>query len=265
LPYRESFETVAGCKIRIMRGGSLASSGEPLLFLHGARGASAWLPFFKAMSQRFDLIVPEHPGFGGSDTPDWLDNVGDLAYFYLDLIDALKLPRLNLAGVSLGGWIAAEIAVRNQSALKTLTLICAAGIHVKGVAKGDIFMWSREDFIRNIFHDPKFAEAMLAQTPGDAELMTEMKNRLATAKLGWQPRLYNPDLYKWLHRITVPTLIVWGDDDKVFPLPYGKAYNELIPGSRLKVLKNAGHTLQIEKADELAAVMTEFIGKDRTS
>jgi pimeloyl-ACP methyl ester carboxylesterase len=259
LPYRESFETVAGCKIRIMRGGNSVSSAEPLLFLHGARGASAWLPFFETMSQNFDLIVPEHPAFGGSDTPDWLDNIGDLAYFYLDLIDALKLPRLNLAGVSLGGWIAAEIAVRNQSALKTLTLICAAGIHVKGVAKGDIFMWSREDFIRNIFHDPKFAEAMLAQVPSDAELMTEMKNRLATAKLGWQPRLYNPDLSKWLHRITVPTLIVWGDDDKVFPLPYGEAYAKHIPGSRLEVLKNAGHTLQIEKADELAALMTSFI------
>ena len=261
MPYRESFETVAGCKIRIMRGGS----GEPLLFLHGARGASAWLPFFETMSERFDLIVPEHPGFGGSDTPGWLDNVGDLAYFYLDLIDTLKLPRLNLAGVSLGGWIAAEIAVRNQSALKTLTLICAAGIHVKGVAKGDIFMWSREDFIRNIFHDPKVAEAMLAQPPGEAELMIEMKNRLATAKLGWQPRLYNPDLAKWLHRITVPTLIVWGDDDKVFPPPYGEAYHRLILGSRLEVIKDAGHTLQIEKPGELAALMTGFIGSGNGS
>ena len=261
MPYRESFETVAGCKIRVMRGGSSVSSGEPLLFLHGARGASAWLPFFETLSQHCDLIVPEHPGFGGSDSPDWLDNVGDLAYFYLDLIRALKLERLNLTGVSLGGWIASEIAVRDQSALKTLTLICAAGIHVKGVAKGDIFMWSREAFIRNIFHDQTFAETMLAQTPSDAEQFIEMKNRLATAKLGWQPRLYNPDLYKWLHRISVPTLIVWGDDDKVFPLPYGEAYHKLIPGSRLEVLENAGHTLQIEKADELAELMTGFIGK----
>jgi pimeloyl-ACP methyl ester carboxylesterase len=103
---------------------------------------------------------------------------------------------------------------------------------------------------------------MLAQTPSDAELMTEMKNRLATAKLGWQPRLYNPDLAKWLHRIAVPTLIVWGDADKVFPPPYGEAYQRLIPGSRLEILKHAGHTLQIEKADELAALMTGFIQKN---
>ena len=141
MPYQESFVTIAGCKTRLMRGGS----GEPLLFLHGARGASAWLPFWETLSQRFDVIVPEHPGFGGSDMPDWLDNVGDLAYFYLDFIEALELTRVNLAGVSLGGWIAAEIAVRDDAALKTLTLIGAAGIHVKGVAKGDIFMWSREE------------------------------------------------------------------------------------------------------------------------
>ena len=259
MPYQEHFETIAGCKIRIMRGGS----GEPLLFLHGARGASAWLPFMETLSQRFDLIVPEHPGFGGSDTPDWLDNVGDLAYFYLELIDALKLQRINLAGVSLGGWIASEIAVRDDSALKTLTLICAAGIHVKGQPKGDIFMWSREEFIRNIFHEPRFAEAMLAKAPTDDELFAEMKNRLATAKVGWQPRLYNPDLHKWLHRIKVPTLLVWGDDDKVIPPAYGPAFQKLIPGSRLEIMKDAGHTLQIEKADELAAMMTSFIEGDK--
>lgn len=259
MPHQESFETIAGCKIRIMRGGS----GEPLLFLHGARGASAWLPFMETLSQRFDLIVPEHPGFGGSDTPDWLDNIGDLAYFYLDLIDALKLQRVNLAGVSLGGWVASELAVRDDSALKTLTLICAAGIHVKGEPKGDIFMWSREEFTRNIFHDQRFAQAMLANAPTDDEFFVEMKNRLATAKLGWQPRLYNPDLHKWLHRITVPTLIVWGDDDKVIPPAYGPAFQKLIPGSRLEIMKNAGHTLQIEKADELAEMITSFVGEAR--
>ena len=98
-----------------------------------------------------------------------------------------------------------------------MTLIAPAGIHVKGVAKGDIFMWSREELTRNLFHDPAFANAALAIPLSEAEQFNEMKNRLATAKLGWQPRLYNPDLYKWLHRVQVPTLIVFGDDDKVIP------------------------------------------------
>jgi pimeloyl-ACP methyl ester carboxylesterase len=255
VPHQESFVTVAGCKTRLMRGGS----GEPLLFLHGARGASAWLPFWETLSKRFEVIVPEHPGFGGSDMPDWLDNTSDLAYFYLDFIDALKLTKVNLAGVSLGGWIAAEIAVRDDSTLKTMTLIAPAGIHVKGVAKGDIFMWSREEMTHNLFHDPAFASAALAIPPSEAEQFNEMKNRLATAKLGWQPRLYNPDLYKWLHRVQVPTLIVFGDDDKVIPPAYGPAFQKLIPGSQLEIIKDCGHAPQIEKAQELAQTMTSFI------
>jgi pimeloyl-ACP methyl ester carboxylesterase len=259
VPYQESFLTVAGCKTRLMRGGA----GEPLLFLHGARGASAWLPVWETLSRHFDVIVPEHPGFGGSDMPDWLDNVGDLAYFYLDFLDALKLKAVNLAGVSLGGWIAAEIAVRDASALKTLTLIAPAGIHVKGVAKGDIFMWSREEFTRNLFHNPDLASAALAIAPSEAEQFNEMKNRLATAKLGWQPRLYNPDLYKWLHRISTPTLIVFGDDDKVIPPAYGAAFQRLIPNSRLEMLKACGHAPQIEKADELAKMILSFVDANK--
>ncbi|HVO14106.1 MAG TPA: alpha/beta fold hydrolase, partial [Alphaproteobacteria bacterium] len=201
---QESFETVNKCKTRLMRGGK----GAPMIFLHGARGASAWLPFMDKLAETFELIVPEHPGFGGSDTPPWLDNVGDLAYFYLDLIDHLGLDGVHVVGTSLGGWIAAEIAVRDTHPLATLTLVAPAGIHVKGVAKGDVFMWSAEEIMKRLFHDPKLAEKALAQPVPEAEVMIQAKNRLALAKLGWQPRLYNPDLYKWLHRISVPTLIL---------------------------------------------------------
>mgnify|MGYP006323555983 CR=1 FL=1 len=90
-----------------------------------------------------------------------------------------------------------------------------------------------------------------------------MKNRLATAKLGWQPRLYNPDLYKWLHRIKTPTLIVFGDDDKVIPHAYGPAFRTLIPGSRLEVIANCGHAPQIEKADELAKMIMSFVDANK--
>jgi pimeloyl-ACP methyl ester carboxylesterase len=252
---QESFETVNKCKTRLMRGGK----GAPMIFLHGARGASAWLPFMDKLAETFELIVPEHPGFGGSDTPPWLDNVGDLAYFYLDLIDHLGLDGVHVVGTSLGGWIAAEIAVRDTHPLATLTLVAPAGIHVKGVAKGDVFMWSAEEIMKRLFHDPKLAEKALAQPVPEAEVMIQAKNRLALAKLGWQPRLYNPDLYKWLHRISVPTLILWGDDDKVIPPQYGPAFAELIPGARLEVIDKCGHLPQIERADAFVAKITAFI------
>src|SRR5262245_35730572 len=100
---------VNGCNIALMRGGS----GPPLLVLHGASGAGTWLPFMTTLAESFDVIVPEHPGFGASDTPDWLDNIHDLAYFYLDFLSELSLTGVHLVGLSLGGWIAAELAVRD--------------------------------------------------------------------------------------------------------------------------------------------------------
>jgi pimeloyl-ACP methyl ester carboxylesterase len=257
MPHRETSETFNGCKIRMMRGGQ----GAPLLFLHGGGGAPLWLPFMEQLSHRFDVIVPEHPGYGGSDTPDWLDNIGDLAYFYLDVIGAMQLSGVHLVGTSLGGWIAAEIAVRDCASLETLTLSAAVGINVKGVPKGDLFMWSREQLVRNLYHDQSLAEAALAQPVTDAGLMTYAKNQLASAKLGWNPRLYNPHLYKWLHRIRVPTLLLWGDDDKLVPLPHGTAYQALIPGAQLQVIERCGHVPHVERADAFVTAVTDFIGR----
>ncbi len=102
MAHQETFESVTVCRIRIMRKGQ----GQPLLFLHGASGATNWLPFMDMLAQNYDVIVPEHPGFGASETPEWLDNVCDLAHFYLDLIDHLGLASVHLIGTSLGGWIA---------------------------------------------------------------------------------------------------------------------------------------------------------------
>ena len=255
MPHRETFEIVNGCKMRVLRGGQ----GAPLLYLHGALGVYAWTPFMEKLSQRFDLIVPDHPGFGESDTPDWLDNVGDLAYFYLDVMQALRLTGVHLSGTTLGGWIAAEIAVRDCHPLKSLTLTAPAGIHVKGLSKGDFFMWSPEQFVRNLTHDPAVADAMLAVPVTEAQQLTAMKNRLATAKLAWQPRLYNPHLAKWLHRVSVPTLILWGDHDKIIPPGYGPAFRDLIPGARLEVFENCGHVPHIEATDAWVAKVTGFI------
>ena len=140
-------------------------------------------------------------------------------------------------------------------------LVAPAGIHVKGVAKGDTFMWSPEQTTRNMFHDQKIAEATLARPDVDAEQIAGMKNRLAMAKLAWQPRLYNPHLYKWLHRIATPTLIIWGDDDKLLPVPYGPEFQKLIPKSRLEIIKDCGHVPQIEKADEFVAKIVAFVGE----
>jgi pimeloyl-ACP methyl ester carboxylesterase len=250
----ETFETVAGCRVRIMRKGK----GEPLLFLHGASGARRWLPFMESLAQSYDVIVPEHPGFGASETPDWLDAVGDLAYFYRDLMDHLRLDKVHLVGTSLGGWIAAELATCTCEKLKSLILVAPAGISVAGVHRPDMFMWSPEELTRKLFHDPELAKAVPMPTTED-EVMLALKNRLTTAKLGWSQRMHNPQLRKWLHRIAVPTLIIWGDDDQVLPVAYGAAYRDLIPSSTLEIMAQCGHLPHVEKAQEFTRKVVHFL------
>src|SRR6202521_538115 len=133
--FSTSVLAVRGCRIRLMRGGA----DSPLVVLHGASGANV-LPFMQQLAEKFDVIAPEHPGFGESDTPDWLDNIHDLAYFYLDVLDELKLKDVNLVGLSFGGWIATELAVRSTQRLASLTLAGSAGLHVARVEPMGAFL-----------------------------------------------------------------------------------------------------------------------------
>jgi len=116
--------TVEGTEVSVMRGGS----GPPLLFLHGGDAFTEWQPFMAELATRFEVIVPDHPGFGRSETPPWLDSIGDLAHFYRAFIEALALRDVILAGHDLGGWIACELALRDARELRSLVLVDAAGL-----------------------------------------------------------------------------------------------------------------------------------------
>jgi pimeloyl-ACP methyl ester carboxylesterase len=253
--FSTSVLAVRGCRIRLMRAGA----GDPLIYLHGASGA-AWLPFLAQLAEKFDVIAPEHPGFGESDTPDWLDNIHDVAYFYLDLLDELKLNGVHLVGNSLGGWIAAELAVRNSRHLASLTLAGSAGIDVPGVAQLDSFLVSDEERLRQFFYDPKKAEAMIARVLDPKQEDIALRNQATVAKLVWQPRSHDPHLIKWLHRIDVPTLLIWGDTDRMFPKEHALAFQKAIHGSKLVMIPQCGHVPQIEKPDAFVAALETFLG-----
>lgn len=232
-----------GCRLLLRRAGA----GVPLLYLHGAVGFPGWLPFFEALSDRLEVLAPDHPSFGRSTTPPWLDEVGDLAYFYLDLIKALRLDGVHVVGHSLGGWIALEMAIRSTEAIKTLTLIDSAGIRIKGKPIADILVMDREDLVRAAVADPKMVEQQLS-TPLSPEMQEQFAlNRVAAARLAWQPRFFNPQLRKWLHRIAVPTLIVWGERDGIVPPDYAAEFQSLIPGSRVAMVAGASHSPHVER------------------
>ncbi|HEY6820823.1 MAG TPA: alpha/beta hydrolase [Burkholderiales bacterium] len=245
MSFDDRYIEVEGCRTHLRRGGS----GSPLLYLHGASGAPAIMPFMEQLAKRFDVLVPEHPGYGLSDEPQWLENIHDMAYFYLGFMEKLGLSEVTLVGSSMGGWIAMEMAVRDCSRLKSLVLVSPAGIAAPGVQPADIFLLPPEAMVRALFHDQKLAEARLAEPVTPESIDAALKNRHTTARLAWEPRLHDPHLPKWLHRIQVPVKLIWGEHDRVLPVKYVDEYRRLLPAAEIHVMQAAGHLPQAEKPE----------------
>jgi pimeloyl-ACP methyl ester carboxylesterase len=258
MPHSEEMLAVNGTTIRVLRGGP--GEAPPLVFLHGAGGHTGWMAFLDELAADFAVFAPEHPGFGRSDDPPWLDEVGDLAYFYLDAFAALGLDRIHLIGTSLGGWIAAELAVRDQSRLASLTLVGAVGTTAHGQPIDDIFRMPVEENLRRFYADPERAARRLGDM-AKVDMNVVAKNRTTVTRLAYRPRFHNPGLAKWLHRITVPTLLIYGDKDGLVPPAFGEAYRDGIPGARLVVLENAGHAPFDEQKDAFLATFRRFVAR----
>lgn len=241
---------VRGQKLKVEERGE----GRTLLFLHGA-GGSNWSPMLEHLSKEFRVIAPEHPGFGRSTIPEWMMSVGDLAFFYLDFIEALDLHDVHLVGHSLGGWLSAEIAVRNTSRLTSVTLLAPAGIANPEAPFGDIFLWGPEEAARNQFYNQELAEKRI-KAPVDLDVV--LQNKSAVARLAWSPRLCNPQLQYWIHRIDKPAQLVWGRQDKVIPHACHEAWVEGIAGMKLVDIDECGHSIHSEKPTEAASAIATF-------
>jgi pimeloyl-ACP methyl ester carboxylesterase len=231
-------------------------SGRPLVYLHGGEGIEASLPFVGRLSKSFKVVAPSHPGFGGSPRHGFRD-VHDLAYHTLDLLDALKLDNPVIVGSSFGGWIAAEMAVRAASRLGALVLIDAVGIKTGGPMErniADLFSLTPEALHKLAYRNPP---PMPMPTNLD-EARRIATNREAFSHYAWSPTLHNPRLRRWLHRITTPTLLVWGAQDQVVKPEYGRAFAEGIPGAKLKLIDEAGHYPHHEQTEAVAAAVEEF-------
>jgi pimeloyl-ACP methyl ester carboxylesterase len=250
---------INGTRIAVMRGGS----GAPMVLLQGANGADSWTPAMAALAARHEVIVPQHPGFGGAERPVWLERVSDLANFYLDFLETLDLRGVHVVGFSLGGWAAADLATRNASRLASLTLVAPAGLYLAGVPQVDLFAMSDEQAFVHLFHDKTLGEQVRARvfTPENEDAL--LHNRVTVARLCWQPRLHDPQLRHWLHRIRIPTLMVWGENDPLFPPPYATEWARLIPGARSLVLPACGHLPQVEQMKDFIAAVEEFTAERR--
>jgi len=240
---RDSVIDVAGTKL----GYREAGSGAPVLFLHGVAGA-AWDPLLEQLSGGYHVLAPEHPGFGRGQIPDWMMSVGDVAFFYLDMMQALNLRDVHLVGHGLGGWIAAEIAVKDSSRLSRLVMANAIGVKIGDRETRDIVdIWSLmpNEFNALAYHDPKNGERDYKSLP-EAESLAAARNREAHARLAWSPYMHNPKLKSRLHRVAPPTLFLWGTSDRILSESYGRGYCALVPGARFETIEGAGHFPHLE-------------------
>ena len=245
--------TVSGVMLDIEERGT----GRPLLFLHPGEGLQPNRPWLDALARTHRVIAPNHPGFGGSSLPDWFGTVDDIAYLYLDLIRAMDLKEVLLVGACFGGWVAAEMAVRNTSALSGLVLAAPLGIKISGHLDRDIAAMhslARSEFMKKAWADPAHGEIDYTKLP-DTELAGIARGRESLALFGWKPYMHNPRLRRWLHRIDVPTRLIWGDSDGIVTPAYGEGWRKEIAGATLQVIPNAGHYPHWEQPDAFAAAI----------
>jgi pimeloyl-ACP methyl ester carboxylesterase len=248
--------SVRGIDLEVLRKGT----GHPILLLHGPNTIDPRSRFVELLSAHAEIIAPSHPGFGHSPRPADFDTVYDLVHLYLDLLEALPHEKITLVGCSFGGWLAAEIAAACCHRLDRLILVDALGIKLGDRESRDIldlFNTSPAEVLRRSWHDPA-KSAPDFNTMSDDALVVHARNRDALCLYGWQPFMYNSNLTRWLSRIAVPTLVLWGASDGVVSPAYGRAYCGHIPGARFELIADAGHYPEIEQPEVFAAHVAAF-------
>ncbi|MCC2096368.1 MAG: alpha/beta hydrolase [Hyphomicrobiales bacterium] len=262
---------VAGRDVALIEQGN----GEPLVYLHGFADvhgvAGEFLPFHTALAENNKVIAPAHPGCNGSAELRGGHTPEDYVFHYLELFDALGLNEFNLVGHCLGGWIAAEIAVRHPEKVKRLGLIGASGLFVSGEHIGDIFMHSQPErgvdytTLRHMLFTSSDAELAQRYYPDGRGDIDEEVRRYEMLRLGSfvgfrPPYFYNRSLVDRLHRARMPALVVWGGEDHMVPVAHAQAYAKGLPGSGGPViLLDTGHAAHMEAPEATGKAFASFL------
>jgi pimeloyl-ACP methyl ester carboxylesterase len=249
---------VHGIDLEVLRRGA----GRPILLLHGFDTVDPAARFVDRLARHGEVIAPSSPGFGNSPRPKDFDTVYDLVHLYLAAVAALPGDDVAVIGLSFGGWLAAELAAACTHRLSRLILVDPLGIKIGDRETRDIldiFNESPDEVRHRSWHDPdRFAPDWDAMS--DEALVIHARNREALCLYAWHPYMYNPQLPRWLGRIDVPTLVLWGESDGVVRPDYGRAYAGMIPGARFALIARAGHHPEIEQPDAVVDEIARFLG-----
>ena len=250
-------------KIRVHRQGA----GPKILYLHSAAGEVGQIELFDRLAAAgYEVIVPELAGFGDSDpAPEWR-SINDVVFHLRRMLDVLELDQPVIIGSSLGGWLAAEIAVWFPKRLQSLVLIDAAGLRVEGAPVYSVFPlpgWDMAELTRlsnpHGFDHAKVSAQLNADVDADTAMVRALRSMEVLARIGWNPYLHDPRLAARLQHVTAPALILWGAEDGLVPLAHGERYAELIPNARLTIVPQSGHSPALEQPERTAQEILAFI------
>lgn len=228
--------------------------GKPVLLLHGGAGPRLMQSLATALAEGARVLLPTHPGFLGTPCPDWLDRVDDLALVYADLLDTLDLRDVLVIGNSLGGWIAASLALLAPQRLRGVVLMNACGIRVEGHAVTDVSKLAPPQLADLAYHEPdKFRIDPTKLSADDLAAFASngaMMNRLCNT-----PYMHDPKLARRLRRATLPALVIWGESDRIVDVGYGRAFAKAFANGRFELVEKAGHMPHLEQPERVLALL----------
>jgi pimeloyl-ACP methyl ester carboxylesterase len=247
---------VQGTDIELFRAGS----GAPLLFLHGIDGLEGSVAGLRELAKSFYVHAPSHPGFGASELPAGMDRVDDMAYFYLDMLNVLGLDAPAIIGTSFGAWVACEMLTKEPGSARALVLASPLGLKTADRREhwvADIFMITKQELAQRLQVGAPEGPSMADMTEG--QLRRALRADEALSLYGWTPYMCNPKLADRLHRISCPSMVIWGDKDAMIAPDYRLRWRDAMPQARVKMLAGAGHRSHADKPAELAALIGQFI------
>jgi pimeloyl-ACP methyl ester carboxylesterase len=238
-----------------------AVDAPPLVFFHGAGTWHGW-GFAEPWTERFRVLIPFHPGFGDSGDMDGLAGIDDYVRHYVELFDQLGLTAdVNLVGLSLGGLIAARFAIEQKHRLRRLVLCCPGGLRVPEVDANDLFRIPPEELMGRLVHRIETLAPHLPADPHDVDFAVARYREARTVAIMLWEQPFDRVVPRWLHRVDIPALVVWGDNDRLIAPTSARAWVDLLPQATLATFPEAGH-LVLDESPEASAVVAHFCGED---
>lgn len=248
MEFNREVHSVGGVRVVMLTAGR----GEPLMFLHGA-GTFHGFEFAKPWAERFRVLIPFHPGFGESADDPAMTDLHDYVMHYLEFFDALSLDRVRLVGFSLGGYLAAKFAMEHGHRVKKLVLVGPAGLRDDKHPTADVLALPAEQIPSMLVSNFEVIRPHLPQKP-DLDFIGERSREMTTvARILWE-RPWDPKMPRHLHRLTMPTLLLWGEEDRLVPAQQAETWRKFIPTADIQIFKGAGHLVLDEKREAVEAV-----------